>query len=127
MRRRPPEGGGVDAQHEVPDPRRQLRDGALRDVVHPDVFVAGDLAHPDAVLGKVMPMGCKSAGTAGAHVADNLARSLRGEREEPFDFAAPFYCVEPWMGPPNAPEHKVGLHYVAPGETQRFSVQVHVC
>jgi galactose mutarotase-like enzyme len=39
---------------------------------------------------------------------------------------APFYCVEPWMGPPNAPEHKVGLHLVPPGETQRFSVRVRV-
>jgi len=39
---------------------------------------------------------------------------------------SPYYCVEPWMGPPNAPEHKVGLHFVAPGETQRFTVSVHV-
>ena len=39
---------------------------------------------------------------------------------------SPYYCVEPWMGPPNAPEHKVGLHHVAPGETQRFSVSVRV-
>lgn len=39
---------------------------------------------------------------------------------------APYYCVEPWMGPPNAPEHKVGLHHVAPGETQRFAVRVAV-
>ncbi len=39
---------------------------------------------------------------------------------------SPYYCVEPWMGPPNAPEHKVGLHYVAPRETQRFTVSVHV-
>jgi galactose mutarotase-like enzyme len=39
---------------------------------------------------------------------------------------SPYYCVEPWMGPPNAPEHKVGLHYVAPGETQRFAVSVEV-
>jgi galactose mutarotase-like enzyme len=37
---------------------------------------------------------------------------------------SPYYCVEPWMGPPNAPEHKVGLHYVPPGETQRFAVSV---
>ncbi|MBL9200674.1 MAG: aldose epimerase [Opitutaceae bacterium] len=42
------------------------------------------------------------------------------------DAKAPFYCVEPWMGPPNAPEHKVGLHFVPPGETQRFSVRVRV-
>lgn len=39
---------------------------------------------------------------------------------------SPFYCVEPWMGPANAAGHKVGLHRVAPGETQKFSVSVSV-
>ena len=39
---------------------------------------------------------------------------------------SPFYCVEPWMGPPNAPEHRVGLHHVPPGETQRFTVSISV-
>lgn len=39
---------------------------------------------------------------------------------------APFYCIEPWMGPPNAPEHRIGLHEVPPGETGRFSVTVRV-
>lgn len=39
---------------------------------------------------------------------------------------SPFYCVEPWMGPPNAAEHKVGLHFVAPGDTQKFTVSVSV-
>jgi galactose mutarotase-like enzyme len=39
---------------------------------------------------------------------------------------SPYYCVEPWMGPPNAPEHKVGLHHVAPGDTQKFTVGVSV-
>ncbi len=39
---------------------------------------------------------------------------------------SPFYCVEPWMGPANAPEHKVGLYHVAPGETQKFAVSVSV-
>ena len=37
---------------------------------------------------------------------------------------SPFYCVEPWMGPPNSPEHKKGLHWVEPGETDRFKVRV---
>jgi len=37
---------------------------------------------------------------------------------------SPFYCVEPWMGPANAAEHKVGLRLVAPGETQKFTVSV---
>jgi galactose mutarotase-like enzyme len=37
---------------------------------------------------------------------------------------SPFYCVEPWMGPANSPEHRAGLHHVAPGETQTFLVEV---
>lgn len=37
---------------------------------------------------------------------------------------SPFYCVEPWMGPPNSPEHKKGLHWVEPGETGSFKVRV---
>lgn len=37
---------------------------------------------------------------------------------------APYYCVEPWMGPPNAAEHARGLHLVAAGDTGRFTVSV---
>ncbi len=40
------------------------------------------------------------------------------------DEKSPFYCIEPWMGPPNAPETKVGLHTVAPGQTQKFYVEI---
>lgn len=39
---------------------------------------------------------------------------------------APFFCVEPWMGPPNAPETKTGLHWVQPGQSQSFVVEVAV-
>jgi galactose mutarotase-like enzyme len=39
---------------------------------------------------------------------------------------SPFYCVEPWMGPPNAAGHKVGLHLVAPGQTEKFIVSLSV-
>jgi len=39
---------------------------------------------------------------------------------------SPFYCVEPWMGPANAAEHKVGLHFVPPGRTDKFTVSVGV-
>jgi galactose mutarotase-like enzyme len=35
-----------------------------------------------------------------------------------------FYCVEPWMGPPNSPEHGKGLHAVSPGESATFGVEV---
>ncbi len=37
---------------------------------------------------------------------------------------SPFYCVEPWMGPANSPEHRTGLYQVAPSETQTFLVEV---
>ncbi len=40
--------------------------------------------------------------------------------------ASPFFCVEPWMGPPNAAETKVGLHLVPPGARETFSVSVAV-
>jgi galactose mutarotase-like enzyme len=39
---------------------------------------------------------------------------------------SPFYCVEPWMGPPNAPENKTGLHVVPPGARETFTVSVGV-
>jgi len=39
---------------------------------------------------------------------------------------SPFYCVEPWMGPPNSPETKMGLHLVPPGRTETFTVTVGV-
>ncbi|MEM8867696.1 MAG: aldose epimerase [Verrucomicrobiota bacterium] len=37
---------------------------------------------------------------------------------------SPFYCVEPWMGPPNSPEHGKGLHAVTGGQTSTFGVEV---
>jgi galactose mutarotase-like enzyme len=40
------------------------------------------------------------------------------------DEKSPFYCVEPWMGPPNASETGVGLHTVAAGQTQKFYVEI---
>lgn len=40
------------------------------------------------------------------------------------DDTVPFYCIEPWMGPPNSPENKVGLHHVGPGQTQKFTVEI---
>jgi galactose mutarotase-like enzyme len=42
------------------------------------------------------------------------------------DDQAPYYCVEPWMGPANAPSHKLGLHFVPPGQSQSFVVEIQV-
>ena len=36
---------------------------------------------------------------------------------------APFYCLEPWMSPPNSPEHKT-VKYVSPGAREEFTVEI---
>ena len=40
------------------------------------------------------------------------------------DSDEPYYCVEPWMGPPNSPAHRSGLQYINPGESSSFTVEV---
>lgn len=40
------------------------------------------------------------------------------------DEISPFYCFEPWMGPPNSPETRIGLHHVGAGQTQKFFVDI---
>jgi len=42
------------------------------------------------------------------------------------DDNVPYYCVEPWMGPANAPSHKLGLQWVAPAQTQNFVVEIQI-
>lgn len=68
-------------------------DAQLRSISHPSVHVAGDLAvHRDQAQ-RPVPMGCKSALPTGAHVGDNLARLLLGQREQPFSYVTVPYCV----------------------------------
>lgn len=70
-----------------------LVDPLLRSISHPTVYAAGDIAAPVLPPGQSLPMGCKSAMPAGAHVGDNLARELRGEPPRAFDYALLFFCV----------------------------------
>lgn len=37
-----------------------------------------------------------------------------------------FYCVEPWMGPSNSPEHRIGLHWVPSGGRGSHVVTVRI-
>lgn len=37
---------------------------------------------------------------------------------------SPFYCVEPWMGPPNSPEINKAVHWVKPKASQNYKVRV---
>jgi NADH dehydrogenase len=70
-----------------------LLDPMLRSLSHPHVYAAGDVAWPVDAPGGPLPMGCKSAGPTGAHVADNLVHALAGEPEQPLHYVAPLYCV----------------------------------
>ncbi len=70
-----------------------LLDPMLRSLSHPHVYAAGDVAWPVDAPGGPLPMGCKSAGPTGSHVADNLLRTLAGEPEQPLHYMAPLYCV----------------------------------
>ena len=61
------------------------------------------------------------------HFRSGMAHSPAGELAVVTwtqDEKSPYYCIEPWMGPPNAAETKVGLHTVAPGQTQKFYVEI---
>jgi NADH dehydrogenase FAD-containing subunit len=70
-----------------------LVDAQLRSVSHPAVHVIGDLATVAPELTPQMPMGCKSAMPTGAWAAENIARRLRGEPEQPLQYGVPFFCV----------------------------------
>lgn len=70
-----------------------LVDPSLRSISEPAIYVAGDLAAHAAPRAIPIPMGCKSAGPTGAHVADNLHAELFSRPLAPLDFAAPLYCV----------------------------------
>lgn len=91
-----------------------LANPALIDTIHTGLrsseIVFGEKGRPGDVVVRV--------GSAKVPPADATIVTWSGSDD------APYYCVEPWMGPPNAPEHKLGLHLVPPGETQTFAVSI---
>lgn len=94
--------------------RETLANNDLVDLIHTglkrDVFAVTEISSGDRLLFR-------------SGMGHSSARDLAVVTWTP-DEKAPFYCVEPWMGPPNAPETKVGLHSVAPGQTQKFHVEI---
>jgi galactose mutarotase-like enzyme len=104
----------------VPGPRLKL-DEPMDNPDLLDTFHAG-LRSPEAVFGEK------------GHPGDVVIR-LGSEAQAPDGSVfvtwtqaenSPFYCVEPWMGPANAPEHRKGLHVVPPGGRETFTVSVAV-
>lgn len=76
------------------NPMGQVRvDPQLRSVSHPAVYAAGDIVAPVLPPGQPLPLGCKAALPAGAHVGDNLANELAGRPPQAFDFALTLLSV----------------------------------
>ena len=104
----------------VPAPAIQVQENmanpALIDLLHTELrsneVVFGEKGKPGDVAVRL--------GTAKVPPADAAFVTWTDDDE------SPFYCVEPWMGPPNAPENKVGLHLVRPGQEETFTVSIKV-
>ena len=119
----------------IPATRRQKQDGAGQLIDGPALKLEEPLANPALV--DTFHLGLKSnAVVFGPVGAPGEVTVRNGTAKVPPPEAtfvtwtasedAPYYCVEPWMGPANAAEHKLGLHWVAPGATQSFVVEIAV-
>lgn len=128
-----PGNGRKDYHLNVPAKKAFRQDGDGKLVVEKD-FEA-DMGFDDKRL--VDLIRCKLKHNAvifGSRSGEEAIEILVGEHTVPSQWAtvvswtekedSPFYCVEPWMGPPNSPEHKHGLHFVDPGKTEVFTVKV---
>jgi galactose mutarotase-like enzyme len=100
----------------APKPQESLANPALVDTFHTglksNAVVFGPVGHPGEVIVRL--------GTENKPPKDAVFVTWTP------DDTAPFYCVEPWMGPANANEHRQGLHWVQPGLSQSFVVEVEI-
>jgi galactose mutarotase-like enzyme len=127
----------ADYQLTVPATRRVKQDAAGQLVPGPEFPATDSLTRPewiDAIhLGLKSPVATLAPADGGKTGAIEVSFGLDQKKLPSPEAAfvtwsgspdAPYFCVEPWMGPPNAAEHKVGLHHVAPGKSQSFAVEV---
>jgi galactose mutarotase-like enzyme len=119
----------------IPAAKRLKQDGTGALVAGPQLETDESIANPALIDTLHTMLGSNEAVFGEKDDAGTVTVRLGTEKVPPPDATvvtwtlaadSPFYCVEPWMGPPNAPEHKLGLHHVAPGETQKFSVSISV-
>lgn len=110
---------------------RQTDTGAL--IEGPNISRLSTLSNPDLVDTIHMGLAGNTVNFGPKDDSETISVSL-GAAAKPDPDAAfvtwtaspdvPYYCVEPWMGPPNAPGHGRGLHLVPAGETGHFTVSV---
>jgi len=65
----------------------------LRSVSHPDIYAAGDAAAFEQSAELALRMGCVTALPLAFHAAENLARTLSGQPEQPFRFGFVIRCI----------------------------------
>ncbi|TAG31992.1 MAG: aldose epimerase [Verrucomicrobia bacterium] len=132
-----PDRTRADYVLDIPASRRLRQDSAGQLVRGPDLPSSDSLARPEwietlhlgltAPVASIAPVGPDRVGAI--EVSIGLNKKTVPAPDATFvtwsaNSSSPFFCVEPWMGPPNAAEHKVGLHFVDPGKSQSFAVQV---
>lgn len=126
-----------DYRISVPATRRLRQDPVGKLVPGPSFPTADSLDRAEWLdcihLGLAAPTAVLAPASGGRSGAISVTIGLDRKTPPPADAAfvtwtqkpdSPFFCVEPWMGPPNSPETRVGLHHVAPGKSQSFVVEV---
>ncbi len=127
----------ADYQLEMPATRHLRQDKSGKLVAGPDLPLTASLAEAALIdtfhLGLTRPTATLAPATGGRSGAIEISLRKKKKKSPPADATfvtwssspdAPFYCVEPWMGPPNAPETGVGLQLVPPAKSQSFIVEV---
>jgi NADH dehydrogenase FAD-containing subunit len=87
-----PRGPAVASELECDASGRLLVDASLQAVGHDRIWVCGDAAAPPPGLAFAR-MGCALAMPMGAHAADNVVRSIRGESPMAFRFGYAGQCI----------------------------------
>jgi galactose mutarotase-like enzyme len=99
----------------------------------PEFPARGSLAHPDLIDTIHVGLAENRFHLATSDGSEHLEVRVGTEKTPPADYTmvtwtaddqVPYYCIEPWMGPPNSPEHQRGLEWVTPGQTGHFAVSV---
>ncbi|HWL16744.1 MAG TPA: aldose epimerase [Opitutus sp.] len=119
----------------IPAGEHLRQDGAGQLVAGPKLPLESNLAEP----GLIDTLHTKLRGNEavvtergrGGRIAVRLGTAKTPPADATFvtwtsDEKAPYFCVEPWMGPPNAPGHQRGLQRVPPLETGTFTVTVSI-